>query len=325
VPPPPDARPRRPAATVAVADTHAGDLLGGYLCGQAAHTLRALRRHREADGPGAEAAEAVRELRRSARRLSAALHTFRGCLDGAWADRTRTELAWLAATLSLEYVYAARQERLSAALQRLTETSAAQRAAGERAVAGRDAGRNALSAGAARAGALLERRLTLARARAHSAALRALGSARFHAVADTVAVLAHEAPLETGAAARPAHRVLYPLAEQARRRLAGAVDALPPPAAVREDAAWHHVRLLLRLHRYAQEVVDRSAGAWAAAATRALDQHRDAAEAAAAAASAAATPRIAPSTAYALGVLHADQRHEAEAARLAFGARWEVP
>ncbi|CAM5245734.1 hypothetical protein SFUMM280S_05313 [Streptomyces fumanus] len=51
------------------------------------------------------------------------------------------------------------------------------------------------------------------------------------------------------------------------------------------------------------------------AAGEALDRHRDASEAAAAAAQAARTPRIAPATAYALGVLHADQRHEVEAAR----------
>ncbi|MGW4105201.1 hypothetical protein ACWEGV_19225, partial [Streptomyces sp. NPDC004976] len=45
-------------------------------------------------------------------------------------------------------------------------------------------------------------------------------------------------------------------------------------------------------------------------------------EAAAAAAQAARTPRIAPATAYALGVLHADQRHEVEAARYAFQRAW---
>ncbi|MBP0461099.1 hypothetical protein JFN87_27085, partial [Streptomyces bomunensis] len=55
----------------------------------------------------------------------------------------------------------------------------------------------------------------------------------------------------------------------------------------------------------------------------ALDRHRDAAEAAAAAASAARTPRIAPATAYALGVLHADQRLEVEAARFAFQRLWQ--
>ncbi len=307
----------RKAADTGFAD--AEELLGGYLRGHAAQTLRALRWHREADGSAAGAADAVRELRRSARRLSAALLTFRGCLDRTWADRTRGELAWLAATLSHEYVHAARQERLSAALQRLAEAAAP----ADRAAAGREGGRNALSAGAARAGALLERRLTLARTRAHSAALRALGSARFHAVADAIAVLASEAPLDPATAGRSAHRALFPLAEQARRRLVGAVGALPPAEAAREDAAWHHVRLLLQLHRYAQEVVERSAGAQVSApAARILDRHRDAAEAAAAAAAAAATPRIAPSTAYALGVLHADQRHQVEAARLAFAAQW---
>lgn len=59
-----------------------------------------------------------------------------------------------------------------------------------------------------------------------------------------------------------------------------------------------------------------------AAAGEALDRHRDAAEAAAASATAARTPRIAPATAYALGVLHADQRHEVEAARLDFQHVW---
>jgi hypothetical protein len=141
-------------------------------------------------------------------------------------------------------------------------------------------------------------------------------------VADTLAVLASEAPLDPAAAGRPAHRALVPLAEQAARRLAGAVETLPSAEAAREDTAWHHVRLLLRLHRYAQEVVEQPADARSSAAARTLDRHRDAAEAAAAAASAAATPRIAPPTAYALGVLHADQRHEVAAARLAFHAQW---
>ncbi|MDX3051322.1 hypothetical protein PV378_33255, partial [Streptomyces scabiei] len=55
----------------------------------------------------------------------------------------------------------------------------------------------------------------------------------------------------------------------------------------------------------------------------ALNRHRDASEAGSAAAAAARTPRIAPATAYALGVLHADQRHEVEAARFAFQQSWK--
>ncbi|MGW5446241.1 CHAD domain-containing protein [Streptomyces asiaticus] len=243
----------------------------------------------------------------------------------------------------------------------------------QRAGAEEEARGGALTVGAARAGALLERQLTLARTRAHTAALEALGSSRFHAVADTVALLASDVPLDEANAARPAGQVLPPLAELANRRLAEAVEALPlvraghpynaealvhglaatpaadaPSASERQDAPWHHVRHLLRLRRYALEVLDQ---AWQQpdeasgpnvsgpggsgpvdaepplsvrllAAGQALERHRDAAEAAAAAAAAARTPRIAPATAYALGVLHADQRHEVEAARFAFGRIW---
>ncbi|WP_455771481.1 CHAD domain-containing protein [Streptomyces werraensis] len=201
--------------------------------------------------------------------------------------------------------------------------------------------RSHLAVGAAKAAALLERQLTLARTRAHSAALQALGSARFHAVADQVAVLASEVPL----AGRATDIDLRPLADAARERLVAAVAALPlvtagspynaealvhglsPDPAHPQDAPWHQVRLLLRLHRYAREVLDPAAGddPRLRAAGEALDRHRDAAEAAAAAAQAARTPRIAPATAYALGVLHAGQRHEVEAARYAFQRAWRQP
>ncbi|RRR78480.1 metal-binding protein, partial [Streptomyces sp. RP5T] len=90
-----------------------------------------------------------------------------------------------------------------------------------------------------------------------------------------------------------------------------------------QDAPWHQVRLLLRLHRYAREVLASSVDVRLLTAGQCLDRHRDASEAAAAAAAAARTPRIAPATAYALGVLHADQRHEVEAARFAFQQCWQ--
>ncbi|MFF9487190.1 CHAD domain-containing protein [Streptomyces sp. NPDC014676] len=198
--------------------------------------------------------------------------------------------------------------------------------------------RGNLTVGAAKAGALLDRQLTLARTRAHSTALQALGSSRFHAIADKVAVLASEVPLSPAAAAGAD---LRPLADAARERLTDAVAALPlltagspynaealihglspDPAPHPQDAPWHQVRLLLRLHRYALEVLHADPDPALLAAGEALDRHRDASEAAAAAAQAARTPRIAPATAYALGVLHADQRHEVEAARYAFQRVW---
>ncbi|MFD4692771.1 CHAD domain-containing protein [Streptomyces sp. NPDC058463] len=328
---------RRPdhLTTTQAPDLSAEAVLAPYLREQAADFLRSLRLHREHSAPtdaGTQGAEkAAGSLRRSARRISGTLHTFRGVLDPVWADQLRTELAWLSGTLAREHAYAIRLARLMEALHQLSGASlpaartAAPAADGDSG-ATRDKERAALGVGAARAGALLERQLTLARTRAHSAALQALGSSRFHAVADAVALLASEVPLAPAATA-PAADVLNGPAERAEQRMLGAVAALPPDETVEpyndaQDALWHQARLLLRLHRYAHEVVQGAPDPVLAGAGHALDLHRDAAEAAAAAAAAARTPRIAPATAYALGVLHADQRHEVEAARSVFRETW---
>ncbi|MFD5914571.1 CHAD domain-containing protein [Streptomyces massasporeus] len=361
-----------------------GDALAGYLRARATEFLRALRLHRET-GSGANgsegSAEAARALRRSARRISAGLHTFQPLLDSDWCEAMRPELAWVSGTLAMEHAYTARLERLLTALHRLSgstalpgqaavaagradvpagpraDAAAVGRAAAAAPVTQRAASRNAgprtppaaapergnLTVGAAKAGALLDRQLTLARTRAHSTALQALGSSRFHAVADKVAVLASEVPLTRAADSTD----LRPLADAAQGRLTDAVTALPlvtagspynaaalvhglSPDTVPhpQDAPWHQVRLLLRLHRYAREAVSGPKGNAVVdlrllSAGRALNRHRDASEAAAAAAQAARTPRIAPATAYALGVLHADQRHEVEAARFAFQQCWQ--
>ncbi|GAA4982993.1 CHAD domain-containing protein [Streptomyces hyderabadensis] len=337
--------------------------------------------------PPADDVDAARALRRAARRISATLHTFQPLLDADWAEEMRPELAWLSGTLAMEHAYASRLERLLQALHRLSGSTAfpAPRPVGRAGVTATvpppgvsavsaaatapvaahpaSANRGNLTVGAAKAGALLDRQLTLARTRAHSTALQALGSSRFHAVADKVALLASEVPLSStgrrAAAAAPgstgpdaAPVDLRPLAAAAQERLTDAVAALPlvtagspynaealvhglspDPAPHPQDAPWHQVRLLLRLHRYALEALagaapagpgdtDDSVDVRLLAAGEALDRHRDAAEAAAAAAQAARTPRIAPATAYALGVLHADQRHEVEAARYAFQHCW---
>ncbi|NEA39264.1 metal-binding protein, partial [Streptomyces sp. SID11385] len=92
----------------------------------------------------------------------------------------------LSAVLGSEYACAHRLGRLLGALRRLRDEEGVRAAA----VPAQGHPEGPLPMGAARAGALLDRQLTLARNRAHSAALDALGSARFHAVADAVAVLA---------------------------------------------------------------------------------------------------------------------------------------
>ncbi|MFF8265127.1 CHAD domain-containing protein [Streptomyces virginiae] len=299
----------------------AGDVLGTYLRSQATAFLRGLRLHEESGADAAESGVAARSLRGAARRISGSLATFRAVTESSWADGLRTELAWLSSTLADEHAYAARLARLMDALHRL---SGSPQLPAPRGSAG------ALTVGSARAGALLDRQLTLARTRAHSATLQALGSSRFHAVADAVAVLASEVPLDAVAARGRVGEVLVPLAAVAETRLSAAVSALPPvggfeaapsPYDADHDGPWHEVRRLLRVHRYAREVLGEDVTR-PAAAGEALDRHRDAAEAAAASATAARTPRIAPATAYALGVLHADQRHQVEAARTEFQNLW---
>lgn len=299
----------------------AGDVLGAYLRSQATAFLRGLRLYEEGGADAAEVSSAARSLRGAARRISGSLATFRVVTESSWADGLRTELVWLSSTLADEHAYAARLARLMDALHRLSGSP--------QLPAPRGSG-GALTVGSARAGALLERQLTLARTRAHSATLQALGSSRFHAVADAVAVLASEVPLDAVAARGRVAEVLVPLAAVAENRLSAAVSALPPvggceaapsPYDADHDGLWHEVRRLLRVHRYAREALGEDVTG-PATAGRALDRHRDAAEAAAASATAARTPRIAPATAYALGVLHADQRHEVEAARLAFRHLW---
>ncbi|MFE9472293.1 CHAD domain-containing protein [Streptomyces griseofuscus] len=326
------------------AEVVTGDALAGYLRTHATEFLRALRLHREtggATGSGEESVDAARALRRSARRISGSLHTYRPLLDPAWSESMRPELAWLSGTLALEHAYEARLERLLQALHRLSGAAAFPEqvtVSGGPAAAPPERGN--LTVGAAKAGALLDRQLTLARTRAHSTALQALGSSRFHAVADKVAVLASEVPLTPTATTTD----LRPLAGAARERLTDAIAALPlltaghpynaealihglsaDPSPYPQDGPWHQVRLLLRLHRYAREVLDAQTPVDVRLLTagQALNRHRDASEAAAAAAQAARTPRIAPATAYALGVLHADQRHEVEAARFAFQRAWQ--
>ncbi|WP_240957263.1 CHAD domain-containing protein [Streptomyces chilikensis] len=304
-----DARPFDPGAPYADArplDAGApapAPVLTAYLRAQGAEFLRALAAWAGGGPAQGGEADAAPVLRGTARRIGATLHTFHGAFDPAWSTGLRRELAWFSGTLAQERLHAATLRRLQAALQEPQG-----------------------DLGTARAAALLERRLTLARGRAHSAVLEALGSARFHALADAVALLGGDVPLRGGAAVEPRD-----LASATEQQLADAVAALPaepetgpcpvPPGD--GDAAWHQVRSLLRLHRYALEALGLPVPSRLTAAARTLDRHRDAAEAASVAADAARTPRIAPATAYALGNLHAHQRHEALAARRAFHRTWQ--
>ncbi|MFD9125299.1 CHAD domain-containing protein [Kitasatospora sp. NPDC059571] len=343
----PTTAPAAPAAS-------AGEVLTGYLTRQAGAFLRALPQAVGEAGsrPGSLPASAAGadDLLRAVRRIGGALHTFGTAFDAGWAVEVRTELRWLLDLLATEPGYRRRSVRLLAALDSLADTDAAP-------------GMLAGHAGAPKARALLERQLTLARTRAHSALLQELRSARLHALADRMTLLAGEVPLLAGSARRspaalraeaaaafadlgtavgrlPLDRTAQPYGGDGLRRLAP-VPAEPggpagPPSdadavLAADDRPWHRAGVLLKRARYALEVTGASAdGTGAPTGLDELDvilaRHHEAADAAAAAAAAARTPRITPATAYVLGVVHADQRLEVEAARYAFGRRWpELP
>ncbi|MBV9026803.1 MAG: CHAD domain-containing protein [Streptomycetaceae bacterium] len=340
-----------PRPCIPSADRLGGEVLAAYVGAHADDFLRALQLRNE------DEAAAERVLRRSARRISAALHTYEPLVEAEWAEQLRSELGWLDSILTPHQRCAAQLARLRAALARLASVEGGDE--------GGDGTCSTMAIGAARAEALLERQLTLARTRARSSALQAFGSSRFHAVADSVTLLVSELPLTVSAAA-PASQALVPLAASVHRRLAKAVQALPLPRAAHpyngharraalvdlpsrtnaeahatvgadktadktQDAPWHRARVLVQLSCYAWEVLDGTArppddwpdAAWLRGAALALDRHCQAADAATAAAGAARTPRITPATAYALGVLHGDQRSEVEAARYAFSCLWQ--
>ncbi|MFD0279832.1 CHAD domain-containing protein [Kitasatospora sp. NPDC127111] len=333
-----------PMTAQAASTATAGDLLSSHLTAQAGAFLRALPLAVGEAGarPGAAAVPSAgtADLLRAVRRIGGLLHTFGATFEQTWAQESRTELRWLLNLLALEPGYVRKSSRLLGALDALSGTEAD----GPGMLAGH--------AGVPKARALLDRQLTLARTRAHTTVLQELRSARLHALADRMTLLVGEAPLLDAAGGRagavllpqaaaaftaltasaqqlPLRRASTPYGGDGLRRLGavpparGAVDADAALAA--DDAPWLRVRILVKRARYALEVCGRPAPELDEL-DGVLGRHQEAADAAVTAATAARTPRITPATAYVLGVVHADQRLEVEAARYAFGHRWpELP
>ncbi|MGF1427794.1 CHAD domain-containing protein [Kitasatospora sp. LaBMicrA B282] len=340
--------------TASASTATAGEVLSRCLTEQAGLFLRALPQAVGEAGarPGAlpsvnspGGAAGTGELLRAVRRIGGALHTFGTLCEPVWAEESRTELRWLLGLLAQEPAFVRRSARLLAALDTLSST-------GQGTAPGMLAGHQ----GAPKARALLERQLTLARTRVHSTVLQELRSARLHALADRMTLLVGEAPLlpvaqaragevlpaqaagafaalEQAVAALPLQRAATAYQGDALHRLgaAPAVSAGVPAqgrsagdadgALAADDAPWSRVRILVKRARYALEVCGRP-GLELDVLDQVLDRHQEAADAAVTVATAARTPRITPATAYVLGVVHADQRLEVEAARYAFGLQW---
>jgi hypothetical protein len=316
-----------------------GEALGGRLTERAEAFLRAA----SAVGGGPDPAG----LRSAVRELAPVLAVFGPLLGRPAVEPLRAELGWLASVLTPEPGYARRGVRLAGALDVLTGATEGDAGAGARRPGVLDG-----HPGVPKARALLERQLTLARARAHTTALQELRSSRFHALADRVSLLASEPPLAVPETA-PAAAALLPCLGAAYRALAESVRELPLARATvpyhgdalrsapedPDEPLWRRTgdraAATLRARSVCAPLLDELSGRQPTGRrhddqqpsgleelTELLDLAREAAGAAAGAAAAASTPRITPATGYVLGVLHADQRMEVEAARYAFGRCW---
>ncbi|WP_063772007.1 CHAD domain-containing protein [Kitasatospora mediocidica] len=295
------------------------------------------------------------ELLRAVRRIGGALHTFDAVFDNAWAHESRSELRWLLNLLAQEPAYVRRSARLLAALDSLSSTSPAGDGAGPGMLAGHQGAPKAralldrqLTLSRTRAHSTLLQELRSSRLHAladrmtllvgeaplvqpmagqSGATLLVQASGAFGALAAAVQGL----PLQRVAGAYHGdalHRLGATAAPptggvpvQARGAGAAAAPGDADTALAADDAPWRRARILLKRARYALEVCGRSAPELDAL-DQVLDRHQDASDAAMTAATAARTPRITPATAYVLGVVHADQRLEVEAARHAFGRQW---
>ncbi|GAA1227866.1 CHAD domain-containing protein [Kitasatospora nipponensis] len=299
------------------------------------------------------------ELLRAVRRIGGALHTFGPLFEPSWAREARAELRWLLNLLAQEPAYLRRSARLLAALDSLSATGAASEGGGPGMLAGHQGAPKAralldrqLTLARTRAHSTVLQELRSARLHAladrmtllvgeapllDSATARAgevlppQGAGAFAELAATVQLL----PLQRAASAYQGD-ALHRLAggpgraggtpggsvpAQGRPVGAGASGGDADSVLATDDAPWQRTRILVKRARYALEVCGRPGGELQALDT-VLDRHQEAADAAVTVATAARTPRITPATAYVLGVVHADQRLEVEAARYAFGHLW---
>ncbi|MQS12918.1 CHAD domain-containing protein [Streptomyces kaniharaensis] len=354
-----------PMTAQAASTMTAGEILSSHLTAQAGAFLRALPLAVGEVGarPGTAVVPAAgtADLLRAVRRIGGLLHTFGTVFDQAWAQESRTELRWLLNLLALEPGYVRRSARLLGALDSLSGTDPdgtgmlAGHAGAPKARALLD---RQLTLARTRAHSTVLQELRSARLHALAdrmtllvgeAPLLESAGGRAGAVLLPQASAAFTA-LSASAAKLPLQRAAKPYGGDGLRRLGAAPSSLParglgaPPARqaggegagapgavdadaalAADDAPWARLRILVKRARYALEVCGRPAGELDEL-DAVLGWHQEAADAAVTAATAARTPRITPATAYVLGVVHADQRLEVEAARYAFGRRWpELP
>lgn len=298
------------AAGRTAGDRTAGDLLLDHLTAEAAEFLAQAPRVRE----GAD--DSAHRMRVAARRMRSSLRTCALLVDEASARALSTELRWMADCLAGERDNEVLLARLLDALDTLPVRS-----------------------GTPRARAAVERRLRGGLAAGHTAAIRALDSADFAALAEQLAAPRLGLTF-TGKAAQPVGTVVPKLAAAAFRKLAKGADALPlaqasvpyahpVPLSGEDDEAWHRVRILGKRARYAADLAAPEFGAPAKdlakrmkTVTESLGTHQDAALAADVVRELALSPRLGGAAAFVLGELYTVQRFAVAEARYTFATLW---
>jgi CHAD domain-containing protein len=181
-------------------------------------------------GLRADEADSVHALRIAARRMRAALKTYRPLFEPTSTDEIGAELRWLGQSLSEARDAQVLRERLHV-------------------LVGDEAPELVLGPVASR----IDDELRAAQRTGRDEALRTLDSERYHRLLGSLDQLAGSPPL-VAEAEQPAQEVLPRLLRRDAKRLRRAVRAVDPSAAAPEhDAALHEVRKNAKRVRYAAE------------------------------------------------------------------------
>ncbi len=269
--------------------------------------------------------DSVHQLRVAARRLRSGLKVFGPLVDPEWADRLRSELAWVAAEAGQVRDLEVLEERLLRDLGDLPAElphPAPDPTTGHPVHSPPDVtDRRDVAAAQDVVRKVFDAQMPAARAELATA----MSSPRYVALLDLLVDGARH-PVLTEEAERPAAEVLPPLMTKAWHRLAKDVKGLRQDGT---DDSWHETRIAAKRARYAAEALTPVFGHVAKTlakdlerVTELLGEHQDAVIAGRTARELATGRRVTGTTGFVLGLLHAAERDMVTGARAQFAEVW---
>jgi CHAD domain-containing protein len=275
------------------------DRIGALVVAALSEHVRSLRTHDPRVRLGLD--DAVHQMRVSTRKLRSVLNTFGPVLDEEWTTGLRSELKWLGRTLG-----AARDaEVLAAGLERALEGLAPSEAAAARQLVAAEMARREASS--------------------TKTVLKALRSARYLALVDSLVVAVRE-PALLGAADETCRDTVPAIIEASWQRLDRKAKKASRSKAT--DHQLHRARIAAKQARYATETAATAFGVTAARlaaqAERVQDVLGEQHDAVVAAAEVASLARKAasPPAAFALGILHEQLLEAGRTHRQEFAEVW---